>query len=315
MIVWLASYPRSGNTLLRTVFKQTMDLGSYSDEIMLPSVGHTDKAKQSYGNLNYESSWDSFYHQASNSNDIFLVKTHLPPRDNQPAIYVVRDGRAATESYAAYHRSFVQHSKSCPSILELMLGDDYYGDWSSHYNMWNTRTEGDILLVRFEELVNADSQVLESLRMFVGFEGEVKLFDNPLQKLNLENPDFFRSGHTVWQGGEQWTEKLKYFFIALHGDLLIQLGYIDATVREEALKKLDQMEIQLLELANRGFTERNSLHYLTNLNENTMEQTLRKLCAERLTYINVLEAEVHRLNQVQTNPLSTLFRRIRSWVR
>jgi hypothetical protein len=311
MIVWLASYPRSGNTLLRTVFKQTMGLGSYSDEIMLPSVGHTDKAKQSYGNLTYESSWDSFYHQASSSKDIFLVKTHLPPRDNQPVIYVVRDGRAATESYAAYHKSFAPDPKFCPSILELMLGDDFYGDWSSHYRMWNSRIEGDLLLVRFEELVNADRPLLERLRMFVGFEGEVKLFDNPLQKLNLENPDFFRSGHTVWQGGEQWTEKLKYFFITLHGDLLIQLGYLDATEREAALKKLDRMEVRLLELANKGFSEINSSRI----------QALTKTCAERLTYINVLEAEVQRLNQVQTSLLnqnqtsllSTLFRGIKSW--
>ena len=274
MIVWLASYPRSGNTLLRTVFKQTMDLGSYSDENILPSVGHTDQAMQGFGNLTFENSWESFYHQASSSKEIFLVKTHQPPRDNQPVIYVVRDGRAATESYAAYHKSFAPDPKFCPSILELMLGDDYYGDWSSHYRIWNSRTEGDLLLVRFEELVNADRQLLERLRMFVGFDGEVKLFDNPLQKLNLENPDFFRSGHTDWQGGEQWTEKLIYFFIALHGDLLIQLGYIDVTEREVALKKLDQMEVRLLELANKGFSERNSWHYEAHLKEKIIQQLL-----------------------------------------
>jgi hypothetical protein len=274
MIVWLASYPRSGNTLLRTVFKQTMDLGSYSDEIMLPSVGHTDQAKQDYGNLIFESSWDSFYHQASSSKDIFLVKTHLPPRDNQPVIYVVRDGRAATESYAAYHRSFVQDSELCPSILELMLGDDYYGDWSTHYRMWSSRSEADLLLVRFEELVNADRGILERLRMFVEFEGEVKFFENPFQKLNLENPNFFRSGHTDWRGGEQWTEKLKYFFIVLHGDLLIQLGYVDASERELALKKLDQMEVRLIKLANRAFSERNSWHYEAHLKETVMQKLL-----------------------------------------
>src|SRR6185437_16369502 len=33
MIVWLASYPRSGNTLLRTVLYQTLGCGSCSAEI------------------------------------------------------------------------------------------------------------------------------------------------------------------------------------------------------------------------------------------------------------------------------------------
>jgi hypothetical protein len=32
MIVWLASYPRSGNTLLRTILKRCLDLDSYADE-------------------------------------------------------------------------------------------------------------------------------------------------------------------------------------------------------------------------------------------------------------------------------------------
>ena len=32
MILWLASYPRSGNTLLRTIVHQTMGIGCYDSE-------------------------------------------------------------------------------------------------------------------------------------------------------------------------------------------------------------------------------------------------------------------------------------------
>ncbi len=274
MIVWLASYPRSGNTLLRTVLKQSMGLGSYSDEIIRPIVGLTDHAKEWIGDLSFESSWDSFYHQASNSKNIFLVKTHLPPRDNQPVIYVVRDGRMATESYAGYHKSFSPNSKFCPSILELMLGDDYYGDWSSHYRMWNSRTEGELLLVRFEELVNADRQLLERLRMTVGFEGELKLFENPMEKLHLENPNFFRSGQTSWKKSSQWTENLEALFIALHGDLLLQFGYLGSPEYEVALEKLDPMAVRLIELANRGFLERSAWYTEAHSKEKVIQQLL-----------------------------------------
>lgn len=274
MIVWLASYPRSGNTLLRTVIKQTMDLGSFSDEVMQSNIGFTDCAKEGIGDLSFECSWDSFYHQASNSKDIFLVKTHLPPRDNQPVIYVVRDGRAAIESYAAYHKSFSPDPKFCPSILELMLGDDYYGDWTSHYRMWNSRTEGELLLVRFEELVNADRPLLERLRMFVGFEGEVKFFENPREKLHLENPNFFRSGQTDWKRSSLWTEELEALFIAVHGDLLFQLGYLGFSGREMALEKLDPITVRLIELANRGFSERNAWHYGAQSKEKVIQQLL-----------------------------------------
>ena len=256
MIIWLASYPRSGNTLLRTVFKQTMGLGSYSDENMLPSVGHTELSKKSYGNLEYEGSWDSFYNHASMSKDIFLVKTHLPPRDNQPVISVVRDGRSATQSYAAYHKDYIKTSKDPSTILELMIGDDYYGDWTSHFSSWNYRPEGSTLLVRFEELVNPKSILLQKLGRFVNFNEEIMPFNNPIEMLNLENPNFFRSGITEWGGGE-WSDKLKYFFIALHGDLLIQLGYLSIAEREYAVNKLHPVECKLMKLANKGFVERN----------------------------------------------------------
>ena len=51
-------------------------------------------------------------------------------------------------------------------------------------------------------------------------------------------------------------------------------------------------------------------------------QTLTEVCAERLTYIDVLDAEVQRLNQIQTSllnqiqpsPLKNLLKRIKSWV-
>jgi len=276
MIIWLASYPRSGNTLLRTVLKQTMGLGSYSDETMPPNVGHTDLVKESYGSLQYDSSWDAFYLQASNSKDVFLVKTHLPPRDNQPVIYVVRDGRAATDSYASFNGSFIQDANASSSILELMLGNDYYGDWTSHYRAWNARDSKKLLQVRFEDLVNADHNLLETLRVFVGFEGIVKPFENPLDKQRLESPHFFRSGNTNWHSGNQWTKELESFFIALHGDLLTELGYIDVKERDVLLAGLHETQIKFAELANKGFTARNSIRYDAYSKEKIIQQIVQQ---------------------------------------
>jgi hypothetical protein len=275
MIVWLASYPRSGNSLLRTVLKQTMDLGVYSDEVNV--IDFTVTAKKNFEDLSFKGSWEPFYHQARDSKDIFLIRTHLPPRDNQSVIYVVRDGRAATESYAAYHRTFSPNSKFCPSLLELMLGDDYYGDWSSHYRMWNSRKESDLLLVQFEELVNPDTVLLERLKAFVGFEGEVNLFKNPMEKLHLENPDFFRSGQVTWRRSPQWTEELESLFISLHGDLLLKLGYITCSEYEVALEKNDAMTMRLCKIANKGFSERNTWHFEAQSKERVIQGLLNKL--------------------------------------
>lgn len=276
MIIWLASYPRSGNTLLRTVIKQTMGIGSYSDEIMRPAVGLTDRARENFGDLPYQGDWESFYHHATASKDVFLVKTHLPPRDSQPAIYVARDGRAATESYAAYHKSFNPDSEFCPSILELIAGDDYYGDWSSHYHSWNSRSEGNFLLLRFEELVNSDMKILNKLKEFIGFEGIVNPFENSLEKLKLENPNFFRAGQSIWKSSSEWTAELVNIFTALHGDLLVKLGYLDVKEIGLARNMLNPMVVTLIEMANRGFSKRNAWHREAQSKEKVIQQLLKE---------------------------------------
>src|SRR6478609_26138 len=134
MIVWLASYPRSGNTLLRTILKQSMGLSSRSD-----SMDENDHAKEGdvwasdVGVEGILSDWSTFYRQACGSDEIFLVKTHRPPVDDQPAIYVVRDGRKACLSYLHFDRRFRKGTKS---LAEIVVGIDRYGDWSSHYHAW-----------------------------------------------------------------------------------------------------------------------------------------------------------------------------------
>lgn len=297
MIIWLASYPRSGNTLLRTVLKQSMGLRSYSDETIGPRVKFTDYAMESFGNLLLTNSWESFYHEASSSQDTFIVKTHLPPRDNQPAIYVVRDGRAATESYAAFHRDFAPDSKFCPTVLELMLGDDYYGDWSSHYHMWNSRSEGQVFLVRFEELQNADMQLLDKLRAMVHFAGEVKPFINPMKRLHSENPKFFRTGQTDWRSSSQWSVEFESLFAALHGDLLLQLNYLEPSEHKLALEEVDKSTVALAKLARRGFSERNSASHDARSKERVIG-SLTEVCQERLNVINLLDAEIQRLRNI-----------------
>ena len=279
MIIWLASYPRSGNTLLRTIFKQSMGLESYSDEN--DSSGFSKQVTEAYGGAFFDSSWDSFYRYASNSKKIFLVKTHQPPRDSQPVIYVVRDGRSAIESYVNFHKDFVNKT-NCPSIMQLIIGDDYYGNWSSHYLEWSSRVEGELMLLRFEELGCANSQLLERIGLFINFEGEIRTFNNPLKNLNLIEPKFFRASKTVFERSSEWTEELEMLFIVLHGDLLIELDYISSCEKKLALQKIDPMTIQLVELASQGYTQRNYWH----LQAQEKERAILELLNHSDSYLN-----------------------------
>ena len=77
MIIWIASYPRSGNTLLRTICRHCFNVYSYADEpiqetgfLANPGLG---------GHLEYKSDWPDFYQKASQSEKYFLIKTHSLP--------------------------------------------------------------------------------------------------------------------------------------------------------------------------------------------------------------------------------------------
>lgn len=277
MIVWLASYPRSGNTLLRTLLKQTMDLGSYSDESVPATVAFTPVAESEFGHLPIEQPWDAFYEEASASSTVFLVKTHLAPRDHQPAIYVARDGRQSLVSYYNYHCKFFPEHPG--SLMNLVLGDDYYGGWTEHHAKWFS---GDrrAILVRYEDLVGATPLLLRQIATFIGHQGPVAPWTNPFEKLQQENPSFFRQGEVRWNGAPGWTPLVDGAFFQTQGELMHQLGYADETMVEEKRRALGPELAQFVDLA------RSLLR---------LKQDFEQVCHERLAVINVLDAEVKRL--------------------
>lgn len=292
MIIWLASYPRSGNTLLRTVLKQTMGLDSYSDE--RPIVTFTEAAKGEFGYVLPSEPWEAFYKSASVSSEIYLVKTHLPPQDDQPAIYIVRDGRRSLVSYHKYHQQFL--GKQALSQLALVLDADYYGGWSEHYRNWVSSSRKTLLL-RYEDLVNASPDLLKSIAQFIGYGGQVLDWGNPFERLHKENPNFFRHGESAWQGAPGWTPQINALFFLLHGDLMKMLGYTEQEAIEKERVLLTTELVDCVELV-KSLQKQN--------------KALEGICRERLSVINVLDKEVKRLKELCLQPQS-IFKRMVSW--
>jgi hypothetical protein len=264
-----------------------MGLGSYSDELAI--VEFTALAKEEFGHLPLPEPWESFYEKGISSEKMYPVKTHLPPRDNQPAIYIVRDGRAATDSYAAYHKSFQPNPIFCPTLLDLILGNDYYGSWSSHYHAWTSRANGRYLLLRYEQLVSADMPLLEKIASFIGYHGEISQFVNPFDKLHQEKPDFFRNGGPVWQRPDHWSEEQEALFLDLHGDVMQQLQYIDESERINAKGRLSPLLIELTHSIKKTFEERNYWLHEAEAKERVIKQ-LYLVAEERLSIIECLHA-------------------------
>jgi len=291
MIIWLASYPRSGNTLLRTVLYQCIGLNSYSmdpvkkiknNPLKLTNTSHIT------GALHYkDSNWESFYQRASQSNKIFFVKTHTHPVDEQPVIYVIRDGRSATLSYLDYYQS--KFPEANRSLDQIISGDDVYGGWTEHYRAWS-RHNGPSLFLRFEELVHGSQETLQRIANFIGHHGSIKPWKNPREELNQLAPWFFRQGETTWKAREPWKNHHDRLFYAMHGELMQEMDFYT------------QDELQALEndaLTNNYEILKGTIESLVSSNKE-----LQNACDERMAVITRLDDRI----KCNANPLRMLWR-------
>lgn len=138
-IVWLASYPRSGNTFLRTILWHCFGLRSASvyprdlggNQALENYVGHIEHGPQLRDRLR--------------ESGVPLIKTHELPKDANPAIYVVRDGRAACVSLWKFG------GKAIP-LEAVIAGQHRFGTWADHVLAWNPKHRPNTLLLKYEDL-------------------------------------------------------------------------------------------------------------------------------------------------------------------
>jgi hypothetical protein len=238
MIIWLASYPRSGNTFFRILLNQRYGIKTYSvynDPLFDKLQGSSDVVGHHKLEMSYE--------KMIASEQIFFVKTHDLPSDNFPAIYLVRDGRDSLVSYAHYLKSFQQKSfkRSCQEKIKSLLGwDEYYeilknliisshknyGGWSENVEQWMIR---DRLthLIKFEDLITDPFNQIESAIEALNIQNDFpQKNDNvpSFEELHSKWPQFFRKGQTgEWK--QKMDRELQDIFWKHHSKVMQQLGY------------------------------------------------------------------------------------------
>jgi len=120
-VTWLASYPRSGNTLLRVILKHCFGQASqsiysdaeFSDPTVCAMVGHEPVGHDP----------NAFIQQARQDGRSLYVKTHgLPATDRHPAITVVRDGRSGVVSHAHFLREILGRGVTLADVIPRQAG-------------------------------------------------------------------------------------------------------------------------------------------------------------------------------------------------
>lgn len=221
MIIWLASYPRSGNTLLRQICKSVFELSSYSKYDDQVDMGKSVRIKEVVGHKALHDSWSNSYSVLCESEEIHLVKTHDPPEDDSPTIYVVRNGLDAVSSYNQYIRTHKGTGASLSDVISGSVG--WFPSWGRHLDLWRPDFRANTLIVKFEDMIADASNVISEISSFLKREA-TRDWENKFESLQVEDPEFFRQG-LVGKGENDFSEAELEMFWTLHGDWIERLGY------------------------------------------------------------------------------------------
>ena len=229
MIVWLASYPKSGNTYLRALLASyffSKD-GEFTFELL--------KSIQKFPNFKHFKSLDIDCENEVNifknyikaqedinkkKKEIVFLKTHSSfcnigehvfsdLKNTLAAIYVVRDPRNVALSMANYYsvenkecvRRLISQQTDILDNTENKNFKNYLGSWSFHFNSWK-RLKNRLLIIKYENLIlNPKKEILSILNFISSIIGsKIQINENKLDK-SINNTKFEKLRHLEKSSG------------------------------------------------------------------------------------------------------------------
>ena len=224
MIIWLASYPKSGNTLVRSMlaayffskdgiynFDLLKNINQFPNIRLFQNLGIDIKNEKEVVK-NYIKVQESF----NKKNSVQFLKTHsyLFNIENNPftdlknslgAIYIVRDPRNVVTSYA--HHTNITVDKAADDLINLsQMGGDlnknrgsertkvFTGTWNTNFHSWKSfKHEDRYLLIKYEDLINEKEKNFIKILEFIyklqksQFTLDKKKFENVIMTTSFSN--------------------------------------------------------------------------------------------------------------------------------
>ena len=192
MIIWLSSYPKSGNTFVRSLlasyfytkdgsfnFNLLEKIRQFPDEVLFQNLGikiedKHELAKQFIKIQNVINNKDR--------EKLRLLKTHSVLKNEHGylltdsnislgVIYIVRDPRSVIKSYANHMQISDEEAFEALKSYRYLTGgrgETLMGDWSSNYQTWKEFKLNDkYLLIKYEDLVNNTKSTFIKILEFI----------------------------------------------------------------------------------------------------------------------------------------------------
>ena len=196
MIIWLASYPKSGNTWVRSIISTLLysNDGNFNFELIkkvsqFPEKKYFKEFIDDFGNFNkIKESWILAQDTINLDNQIKILKTHqgkynvgkdsfTNDRNTLATIYIVRDPRTLVSSISNHYTLTLDEAFNF-LITPQIIGNNkkwedketgmkcLLGKWNDHYRSW-TRDKSNLLLIKYEDLIKNPENELEKIINFL----------------------------------------------------------------------------------------------------------------------------------------------------
>ena len=276
MIIWIASYPKSGNTWIRSLLGAYLysDSGIFKFNLLnkinqFPDKRHFEFFLKDLKDIkNVSAHWIASQDRLNLFNDgtIFLKthnalctieNNHFTNKNNtKAAIYVVRDPRNVITSLSHHYDMDIEESfnfltDSNISLVARKLHSDVIttiGDWSNNYQSWRNLKFAPILIVKYEDLIIDTKKTFLSVLNFLKNFIDIKIEENKILK-TIESCNFDRlskneqiEGFAESVYSEKKGKKLNFFYLGKKNNWKNLLNpKIEKKIRKEFEKQMKEL--------------------------------------------------------------------------
>ena len=257
MFIWLASYPKSGNTLVRSLlasyffskdgicnFSLIKNIKQFPNIKLFENLGIDIKNEREVI-ANYIRVQQSFNKKESTQ----FLKTHsylfniennafTDLNNSLGVIYIVRDPRNVVTSFA--NHSSISVNESADHLINKWFREGdlnhsrnaerttlYSGTWASNYKSWKSfKSQGKYLLIKYEDLINKKEELLLKMLKFIyklnkkNFEVDKVKFKNVIDSTSFERMKVLEKevGFNESKINKKTGEKITFFNLGKKND-------------------------------------------------------------------------------------------------
>ena len=246
MIIWIASYPKSGNTWVRSLLSAYLysDDGIFNFNLLkkigqFPGKKHFEFFLKDFKDINKVSDyWIAAQDKINLDNQTHFFKTHSAlctiksnPFTNKfntkAAIYIVRDPRNVITSLSHHYNMDIEQSFNFLTDKEINLINrkvdssvaTAIGDWQNNYQSWKSLKFAPLLIVKYEDLILDTKKTFLLILNFLKDFMDIKIDENKILKTvescnfdTLKKKEEIEGFHEAVYGKEK-DKKLNFFHL------------------------------------------------------------------------------------------------------